>query len=426
MKRRDFFQKIIAITSIGGIVQNKIFGQETKGGNKVSVPAEFRFDQPIDGAVLHERSGSPLLQVVQDSVEKLRIQISGQIPDPTLTVELIDSKKPDQKIKVQQKGKQFSAIADLTDIKTEFIATLIDTTKKRGKTIRTRVIWTRNSFPRYRFQIDDNSFFIRDIIQKKYKTLFLSPYLKNLKELHTRFGTKFVLNLFYSTPEGDFNLSQFPDEYKKEWEDNAYWLKLAFHAKNEFPDHPYLIAPSSQLAADIDLIEKEIKRFAGEEVYTRTNLLHWGSIQRESLKILVQKGFKTLSGSAWPLEMKGSQYIDKYQIPQYALRYFKENNIWYDFEMGLLFSKIDLCCNRVPLADTLPLLQKISENRNKREVMDLGTHEQYFWSFYKNYLPDHWKRLEITLRYMLDHGYKPIFPEEDPWIATVNYLQKQK
>ena len=45
-------------------------------------------------------------------------------------------------------------------------------------------------------------------------------------------------------------------------------------------------------------------------------------------------------------------------------------------------------------------------------VMDLGTHEQYSWSFYKNCTPDHANRLDRTFRFVTEHGDKTIFPEE--------------
>jgi hypothetical protein len=44
--------------------------------------------------------------------------------------------------------------------------------------------------------------------------------------------------------------------------------------------------------------------------------------------------------------------------------------------------------------------------------MDLFTHEQYFWPFYVNYVPDHFKRLEATIQWVTEHGYKPIFFHE--------------
>ena len=94
------------------------------------------------------------------------------------------------------------------------------------------------------------------------------------------------------------------------------------------------------------------------------------------------------------------------------MRYLDEQDAWYNFDNGLLFVKIDLCCNRVPLKDTLPTLQHAYDNPNTREVMDLGTHEQYFWPFYESYRPDHAQRLDTAIRFVTEHGYEPVFFHE--------------
>ena len=46
------------------------------------------------------------------------------------------------------------------------------------------------------------------------------------------------------------------------------------------------------------------------------------------------------------------------------------------------------------------------------EIIDLLTHEQYFWPFYKNYIPDHAKRMETAARFVTEHGYEPVFFHE--------------
>lgn len=414
MKRRDFLHAAAGTTGFLCVRSNAFcFSAEA---TKTQAAPEFCFDQPFDGALIHERSGAPILGVdTASGAKKLKVQIAGTIPHPSGQIELIDAKRPNQTIPVRREGTKFFAEALLEDVKTEFVASLADPQGRR-RTARTRVVWLQDSYPRYRFQVDDNSFFTRDIHQKNYKSIFDSPYLAMFREFRRKYGVKIVLNLFYSTPDEDFNLSQLSDKYKSEWRDNADWLKLAFHARNEFPNHPFLVRTPEQLGEDIDLVAGEIHRFAGEEVYTRTALLHWGSIRPESIRILIERGWRTFSGSMWPLRgSPRSPYIDKYQLPEFGMRYLDEQDAWYNWENGLLFSKIDLCCNRVPLKDTLPTLQKSYDNPNTREVMDLATHEQYFWSFYKNYMADHAKRLDETFRFVHEHGYKAIFPEEDPY-----------
>jgi hypothetical protein len=44
--------------------------------------------------------------------------------------------------------------------------------------------------------------------------------------------------------------------------------------------------------------------------------------------------------------------------------------------------------------------------------MDLFTHEQYFWPFYMNYVPDHPQRVETAIRWVTERGYKPVFFHE--------------
>jgi recombinational DNA repair protein (RecF pathway) len=54
--------------------------------------------------------------------------------------------------------------------------------------IRTRPVWAKNSYRRFRTYIDDHSFFFRDILQKDYKSIFDCFYLAKLREPHRNFG----------------------------------------------------------------------------------------------------------------------------------------------------------------------------------------------------------------------------------------------
>jgi hypothetical protein len=419
VKHRDFLRLAGAGAAHAWLIDSQGSSSSAEEA-QVKSHGPFRFDQPFDGAIVHERMGKPILGVVGGSGgRQLQIQLTGTTPSPSGQVEIIDVNHPQRRIPVRREGAKFFAESVLEDLKTEFVVRWSDRSDPPGsppQSARTRVIWVKDSYRRYRFQVDDNSFFMRDIRQKDYKSLFDSPYLAMFRDFNRKYDAKVVLNLFYSTPEEDFNLSQLSGKYKSEWQDNSHWLKLAFHAYSEFPNHPFLVRTPEQLAGDIDLIEREIKRFAGEKVYTRTALLHWGTIRPQSLAVLIAKGWRTLSGSVWPLRDKpGSPNVQQYQAPEHALRHLDEHDAWYNFDNGLLFVKIDLCCNRVLLKDTLPALQQAYANPDTCEVMDLGTHEQYFWPFYKNYLPDHADRLDQAFRFVTGHGYKAIFPEEDPF-----------
>ena len=244
--------------------------------------------------------------------------------------------------------------------------------------------------------------------QKKYASLFDCFYLKNLRELHSKYGTRFVLNIYYTTGDG-FELPQFPDLYKSEWQNNSDWLKLAFHAYANLPNRPYQYASPEQLIADLDKVAEQIIRFAGEQTYSPPTVIHWGMVQPTALKPLCERGVRVLSG--YCRQSNGIWDIN-YMLDDARSEYLSRHDAMVDFASGIVFSKIDIVCNEVPVERIVPTLQPLTKDRNCAEIMDLFTHEQYFWPFYSNYLPDHFQRLEVAIRWVTEQGYKPVFYHE--------------
>ena len=108
------------------------------------------------------------------------------------------------------------------------------------------------------FFIDDTIWAFRDIARQKPASIFDQPFLALMKEAHDKYGMKVQLNLFYQTDffygHDEFSLAEMPDTYKAEWEANSDWLKLAFHARHEFPDYPYVNATYEDVKYDFDRI----------------------------------------------------------------------------------------------------------------------------------------------------------------------------
>jgi hypothetical protein len=249
---------------------------------------------------------------------------------------------------------------------------------------------------------------LRDIAQKKYASLFDCFYLKNLRELHSKYGTRFVLNIYYTTGDG-FELPQFPDHYKSEWQDSSDWLKLAFHAYANLPDRPYQYASPERLIADLDKVAEQIIRFAGEQTYSPPTVIHWGMVQPTALKPLYERGVRVLSGY---FRQSNGIWDINYMLDDARSEYLSRHDAMVDFASGIVFSKIDIVCNEVPVERIVPTLEPLTKDRNCAEIMDLFTHEQYFWPFYSNYLPDHFQRLEVAIRWVTEQGYKPVFYHE--------------
>ena len=263
MRRRQFIQ---------GIAAGAVIARLRPTGLLAAKPApRVKIDEPFGGAVLNRRHG-------QQTAEGLKIQVRGTAPaEWRVTV---------NGIAAARSGQAFEATVMLRDRET-VLAALARGDGSQDES-RVRVVWDRHSFPRYRFSIDDNSFFLRDIAKRRYKSLFDCFYLEALRKLHRKYGTRFVLNIYYTTGK-DFDLTQFPDRYKAEWKNNAGWLRLAFHARANEPARPYQDAEPKQLIADLDQVAKQIVRFAGEEVYTPPTVIHWGMVRPSAFKLLYRR-----------------------------------------------------------------------------------------------------------------------------------------
>lgn len=348
-------------------------------------------EEPFHGAVLNHRHG-------RQSEEGLQIQVRGEAP--------LGDRVSVNGAEAVRDGEKFLADVLLKQRDNEIVA--VSEGRFGRHEHRVRAIWDINSRPRYRFSIDDNSFFLRDIAQKQYKSLFDCFYLQMLRDLNAKYKAKFVLNIYYTTDDG-FELPQFSDRYKKEWQDNANWLKLAFHAYANEPDRPYQYAAASKLIADLDQVAEQIVRFAGEETYSPPTVIHWGMVQPTALAPLYQRGVRVLSGM---FEPRGGLFDVHYFVDDDRSDYLMRHDALMDFASGIVFSKIDLVCNNVLADQIASKLEPLAQDPNHAEIMDLFTHEQYFWPFYRRYLPDHAERLDVAIRWVTERGYEPVFYHE--------------
>ncbi len=354
-------------------------------------PPRLKIEDPFHGAVLNHRLG----KAVDGG---LAIQVSGSAPVGDRVMVCGQEAK--------RQGEKFTAEVVLHARETNLTAVSKGISGRQEE--RVRVVWDRHSFPRYRFSIDDNSFFLRDVFQKRYRSLFDCSYLAMLRDLHQKYGVKFTVNIYYTTADG-FDISQFPDRYKGEWRDCSDWLKLAFHAHADKPDRPYEDAAPEQLLADLDQVAEQIHRFAGAHSYAPPTVIHWGMTRPEALKPLYKRGIRVLSGY---FKKMGGRYDVNYRFNDTVSEYLSQHDAWKDFQSGIVFSRVDIVCNSTPMDQIAATLEPLAKDPNQAEIMDLFTHEQYFWPFYSNYIPDHPKRLDTAIRWVTDHGYKPVFFHE--------------
>ena len=407
--RRAFLRTVaLGAGALEGVcyAMNAAEGETTaKGGDSAK---GFRFTHPFDGGVIHEESGPPVLGLETGPAGKtmLKIQVAGSVP-PGTSLELFTT--DGQQIPVTVENGVFHGTMLLKHRITEIKARAMIHGAPRE--IRTRAVWARNSYRRFRCYIDDHSFCFRDICRKDYKSIFDCFYLAKLRELHRAFGAKINLNCFNTTPERDFRLAMFPDKYKSEFEDNAHWLRLAFHSENEFPNIPYKNATPEQLAADFDLVAEQLKRIAGS-AYTAGLQIHWADVPPDCYRVLADRGVKMLQTRGRKPDSTKPKICD-YHLPDNILEYLCDNQGWMHFESGLIFYDGSVrTCEWVPVDEVASNLLSRINAPAKSHLINIAGHEQYWWPFYKNYVPDVYERWATAFRFVLDRGYQPIWIED--------------
>ena len=364
----------------------KSFQREAKQENQAD---KIKIISPIDGDMLNEYDG-----LVSEGNLITTVKI-GAPAGSRIKVNGVKAKYTDGVFEASVTLKGYENVIEVAS-------------RKNGYKERITIFWLKNYAGKYRFSVDDNIWFLKDITSnaEKYKSIFDNPYLGFMKQVHDTFGTKIHFNLFFQT-EG-FNLSQMTDKFKDEWKSNADWLGLSFHALGEFPDRPYISAGYDQVNNDCSLVKEQIKRFAGEEVMGQETTLHWGEGTVEACRALRDHGYTALAGY---FNVDDNEAPVSYYLNEEQRRHIKKRFIWRDNKEGIIFSRIALVVNTVKLEEIIPYLDNLKETYNPRYI-DLMIHEQYFYPDYFSYQPDFRDKVMTAVKWAVDNGYKPAFLKE--------------
>ena len=247
----------------------------------------------------------------------------------------------------------------------------------------------------YRFSVDDNIWFLRDLSFGHYYSIFEHPYLKVYKDLHDRYGAKFQLNIYYET-EG-FDLSQMTDKFKTEWIENSNWLRLSFHARADAPDCPYLNASYEEAYEDCTKVHREIIRFAGREALDLYTTIHYCVASPDAVKAFKDAGICGLVGLFEPGRYCYNLCYDEFWEPY---KYDKESDLYYFVN--------DMIVNLFPLSEIVPRLERVKE----KEFVEVMIHEQYFYDYFHMYQPDFAAKVEACVKYFTECGRKSVFLDE--------------
>lgn len=305
-------------------------------------------------------------------------------------------------------GSCFAVEVLLTDYRTELTARL-----EGGETETITVFWLPRATDAYRLSLDDNVWCLQDIAknQNVYKSIFDNPYFGMYRDFHTRYGTKVNANIYLGCPEfGGFQLSDMPDKFKKEWEQNADWLHLSFHAKANLPDAPYIDTDYDRIHGDFQDVMREIYRFAGEAVTSVETTVHWGECTREGVRALRDEGIRVLAGYL-SFNRHGKPSVSYYLTPD-EIRHTDRYGIWYDKREDVIFSKIDVVLNTHTPERIVEILEEQYASHPEKGFWEFLIHEQYFYPHYVNYLPDYRQRIDVALKWAEGKGLRPAFLSE--------------
>lgn len=246
----------------------------------------------------------------------------------------------------------------------------------------------------YRFSVDDNIRFLRELTKGQYTSVFEHPYLKMYKELHERYGTKFQLNLFYTM--GDFDLSMMTDRYKSEWEANSHWLRFSFHSKSDAPPYPYRSSGYDEVHCDCLDVHREIIRFAGEKCLSYFVTVHYADASPDAIRAFRDCGIRGLVGLYKAADCYG-RHFDSFDMP-----------FVYDEDMGMYLFCNDIILNLYSIDD---IEKHLSEDDHK-SFTEVMIHEQYFYEDFGCYMKDFSAIVETAIKHQSELGRKSVWLEE--------------
>ncbi len=343
-----------------------------------------KITSPWDGDVLNRHDG-------EETEQGLTIEIAGTAP-------------PDQEVLVagqtaRREGDSFHATVTLSAPE-NFI-----TAECPAGSDQIQLLYDRNSYKRFRFSVDDNVLFLRDLAHDPPNSLFDHWYLAFWREMHERFGAKIHLNIYHQAP--GFILPDMHDRWRGEWQDNAGWLHLSFHALQNEPAYIYRNATARRISRDFEWVMDEIYRFAGTEVTGDTTTVHWAEATPEACQALYERGIRKLI--ALPRVDDEGEPRTSYHLDREQALHLLSRDAWKDTQTGIIFVTCDEVVNSHSLEDVPKVLDGQEESPHTCELMELLIHEQYFREELPNYQPDVKDKVIAALEWVTERGYEPCF-----------------
>ena len=235
-----------------------------------------------------------------------------------------------------------------------------------------------------------------------YESIFRNTFLRNLKELHDKYGACFSLYVFEQA--GDFHITDMPDKFRNEFKTNASWLKFGFHAVSPEFDRQMSFR---DFQASFENVYRAICHFADTASLSPVLRLHyfWGNDSVVSL--LRDYGIKGLLCAD---DERDSYNLSKEENKVLQQKFYLEKDLKY-FKTDLRYEKMrymDEALERIRNRDTLVLFT------HEWAYLPLTLRQEIACMVRTYSLPPNWfaeSKLEKSIKWLKNHGYEFSFLE---------------
>ncbi len=289
---------------------------------------------------------------------------------------------------------------------------------------------------KFYFTVDDAIVFLYDLTksQEKYPSMFDHPFLAPFKKAHDLYGANIHLNLYYEFNEDSakdfadhkeyFNLTMMTDAYRSEFEANADWLTLSYHAHSNYPDMPGKVQTPDFFRDSMKKVHKEIIRFAGEKSLEFATTMHWGNCYLETQRVFREGGYRVQFGSfrvvdddepylsyygrdGLPEYLRGGG-LDAYNRVSESKNGYTGRDIWKDNIEDIIYCHTDMVLNTIKLENIITWMDNYMEARPNSGFMHPMIHEEYYYPDYRNYIPDCGERVLTAIAHLYEKGYRSV------------------
>ena len=258
----------------------------------------------------------------------------------------------------------------------------------------------------YSITIDDVADVFAEIVAHNYASLFDHPTFAFMKRMHDMYGTVFSLFLFErATIHIPFSLRDMRARYRSEFETNAHWLRLSFHAIQMEPARPYANASYEQARYDYMRIKNHSDRFAGANSWDIFLRSHYWSGSIESVQAWRDAGIRGLYGA-----VRG---FSAYYLSPQKNQILNITDAWRDNEEDITFVQTDIWLEKDATTQEAlhAKLTDITSRPTQAQNIQIFTHESYLLPHSPSDMMD---RLEEAILWLTAKGYVPRLDLNDP------------